>query len=163
MATDMSGRDRVAIGLMLYGGLRRAEAVAVTVDQIATIDGQPVIRNLHGKGGRVRTVPIPAWLFDEVYRLGMLDGPVLRNERGGPLSAGYLRDITRRHTAAVGLRDIAPHDLRRTKGAIAHAKGVPMTRIRDEYGHSSVLVTERYVGAGVDLKHPVCDALPEVG
>jgi site-specific recombinase XerD len=48
-------RDAALIGLVLGCGLRRSEAV------IQLREGHWVIADLFGKGGRLRTVPVPEW------------------------------------------------------------------------------------------------------
>ena len=48
---------------MLLGcALRRSEFAGLAVEQIQQRDGRWVVADLIGKGGRVRTIPIPAWV-----------------------------------------------------------------------------------------------------
>jgi integrase len=54
-------RDAAMIGLLLGCGLRRSEAVALRLDQIQLREGHWVVADLFGKGGRLRTVPVPGW------------------------------------------------------------------------------------------------------
>ena len=54
-------RDAAMIGLLLGCGLRRSEAVALRLEQIQLREGHWVVADLYGKGGRLRTVPIPGW------------------------------------------------------------------------------------------------------
>ncbi len=145
-------RDIVAIGLMLHCGLRRAEAAAVTVEHVQVLDGQPVLRNLIGKGGKMRTVRMPAWLFDACYRWMEIGGV-----RNGPLlgiGVDTLRNIAMKYAG------VQCHDLRRTVGALARAKGVPLETIRDMYGHASVVTTERYIGRDMNIGIAAGDVLP---
>src|SRR5262249_39709736 len=53
-------RDRAALALLVGCGLRRAECTAITVEHIQQREGRWVILDLRGKGGRLRTVPVPA-------------------------------------------------------------------------------------------------------
>ena len=55
-------RDRAILAVMLGAGLRRSEVAALTFEHIQQREGRWVIVDLVGKGGRVRTVPIPAWV-----------------------------------------------------------------------------------------------------
>src|SRR5215469_15043146 len=75
-------RDAVIIGLLLGCGLRRSEAVALRLDQIQLREDHWVIADLYGKGGRLRTVPVPGWckaLIDRWLRIsGVTEGLVLR-------------------------------------------------------------------------------------
>jgi integrase len=55
-------RDRAILALLVSCGLRRGEAVALTPEHIQQRDGRWVIVDLRGKHGRIRTVPVPAWV-----------------------------------------------------------------------------------------------------
>jgi integrase len=55
-------RDRALLALMIGCGLRRAEASEVTFEHIQQRDGRWAIVDLLGKGGRLRTVPMPGWV-----------------------------------------------------------------------------------------------------
>lgn len=53
--------------------------------------------------------------------------------------------IVRQHGRAAGLNAISAHDLRHTAASLAIDAGEPLHRLRDRLGHSSVLVTSRYL------------------
>jgi site-specific recombinase XerC len=62
-------RDAAILELLLGCGLRRSEVVALRLDQLQSREDHHVIVDLVGKGGRLRTVPVPwcnklidAWL-----------------------------------------------------------------------------------------------------
>ena len=59
--TLIGRRDRAILALLLGCGLRRAEACALTADQVVLMDGRTILMNVIGKGGRVRSVAVPAW------------------------------------------------------------------------------------------------------
>ena len=54
-------RDGAMLGLLLGCGLRRSEVVGLKLDQLQLRESHWVIIDLAGKGGRIRTVPVPNW------------------------------------------------------------------------------------------------------
>jgi site-specific recombinase XerD len=61
-------RDACLLALLIGCGLRRAEACALETAQLKTVAGRMVIRNLTGKGGRVRSVSVPQWAQRDIER-----------------------------------------------------------------------------------------------
>jgi integrase len=59
-------RDRALLALLLACGLRRHEAVALTLDHLQQREEHWAIVDLVGKGGHVRTVPVPDWVRTEL-------------------------------------------------------------------------------------------------
>jgi site-specific recombinase XerC len=55
-------RDLAMISVLLGCGLRRAELSGLEVDDLQIRQGHWAIIDLVGKGGHVRTVPMPAWV-----------------------------------------------------------------------------------------------------
>jgi site-specific recombinase XerC len=60
-STVKGKRDRAILAVLLGCALRRSEVAALTFEHLQQRDGRSVIVDLIGKGGRVRTVPMPAW------------------------------------------------------------------------------------------------------
>ena len=92
-------RDAALIGLLLGCGMRRSEAVALRLDQIQLREDHWVVADLYGKGGRLRTVPIPGWckaLIDRWLRTsGVTEGLVFRRiwKNRTELSRGVAPDV----------------------------------------------------------------------
>src|SRR5215469_5223080 len=59
-------RDRALLALLLACGLRRHEAVALTLGHLQQREEHWAIVDLMGKGGHVRTVPVPDWVRTEL-------------------------------------------------------------------------------------------------
>jgi len=59
-------RDRALLALLLACGLRRHEAVSLRLDHLQQREEHWAIVDLLGKGGHVRTVPIPDWVITEL-------------------------------------------------------------------------------------------------
>ncbi len=164
-------RDRLALGLLVAAGLRRAEAVALT---FADVKLQPVkgkmrtVLQVQGKGAKDRVVPISDNLANAIDKWAPVvggDGPILRSvdQAGGigdSLSAVGLFGIVRQHGAAIGKPELAPHDLRRTYTQLGYEAGVPVTQISKLLGHASIATTQRYLCLDLDLESTVSDFVP---
>src|SRR5580698_8589939 len=61
-ATTKGLRDRAILAVLLGCGLRRSEVAALTFGHVQQRDGRWCIVDLVGKHGRVRTIPMPAWV-----------------------------------------------------------------------------------------------------
>jgi integrase len=59
-------RDRPLLALLLACGLRRHEAVALTLDHLQQREEHWAIVDLVGKAGHIRTVPVPDWVRAEL-------------------------------------------------------------------------------------------------
>ena len=59
-------RDPALLALMLACGLRRHEVVALNLDHLQQREEHWAIVDLVGKGGHVRTVPVPDWVRNEL-------------------------------------------------------------------------------------------------
>src|SRR5467141_2931763 len=55
-------RDRAILALLLGCGLRRRELTELTVDHFQRREDHWAIVDLIGKGGHVRTIPVPSWV-----------------------------------------------------------------------------------------------------
>jgi integrase len=80
---DLRGRrDCAMIAVLLGCGLRRAEVAGLTVEDLQQQEDHWVIADLVGKGGHVRTVPVPTWVKVAVDRwltaAGISTGPIFR-------------------------------------------------------------------------------------
>jgi integrase len=155
-------RDRALLGFLLGCGLRRAELVSLDVGHIQLRDA--------GKGQRLRTVPVPAWvklLLDSwLQRAGIEAGPIFRPvNKGGQVLASRISEdtvwkVVRRYGAEIGQPELAPHDARRTCAKLCRAAGGELEQIQLLLGHASVLTTERYLGTRQNLAQAVNDHLP---
>jgi integrase len=174
--TFVGKRDRALLAVLIGCGIRREEACNLTFERIQMREARWVILDLIGKGGRIRTVPMPAWAkaaIDDwaqaadinsgtVFRIGYNPGPNYQcRERfmlGKPLAAPVIWKAVRRHAKKLGL-NIAPHDLRRTYAKLAHKGQSAIEQIQFSLGHSSVQTTEHYLGVEQDLTDAPCDHL----
>ena len=65
-STPRALRDHAMVAMLIGCGLRRAELLALTLESVQQREEHWVIADLVGKGGHVRTVPIPGWVKDAV-------------------------------------------------------------------------------------------------
>ncbi len=153
-------RDRVILALLAGCGLRRGEAIALTVEHVQQRDGRWAIVDLRGKHGRIRTVPVPAWvkqaidlwssaaeistgrLLRSLDRHGNLTGESMTPQAVLAVVSSYGRRL------GVGLK---PHDLRRTCAKLCRSAGGELEQIQLLLGHASVQTTERYLGTRQNL------------
>ena len=166
-STILGRRDAALVGLLLRCGLRRSEAVSLRLDQIQLREGRWVVADLYGKGGRLRTVPVPGWckaLIDRWLRAsGVSDGLVFRRiwKNRTELSRGISPDVVwttvKRYAQRIGVDHLAPHDLRRTCARLCHGAGGELEQIQFLLGHASVQTTERYIGCRQKFKDAVND------
>ena len=165
--TTLKGlRDRAILAVLLGCGLRRSEVAALTFTHLQLRDERWCIVDLVGKHGRVRTTPMPTWVkvaIDAWTRpAGASEGhvfrPVLQGDRVIGERLGVWK-MLQHYGGAIGVPDIAPHDLRRTCAKLCRAAGGELEQIQMLLGHASVQTTERYLGTRQDLIHAPNDAI----
>jgi integrase len=168
-ATAKGRRDRALLAALLGCGLRRKEAAALAVEHIQLREARWVIVDLVGKGGRVRSVPMPSWTkaaIDAwtsaaeitgglVFRATCKGGKVA----GDSMTAQSIFEVVRLYGAKIGVPELAPHDLRRTFAKLAHKGRAALEQIQLSLGHASVVTTEKYLGVRQDLTDAPCDHL----
>lgn len=167
-ATMRGRRDTAILAVLLGCGLRRSEATALTLEHVQQREGRWVICDLIGKHGRVRSVPMPAWVYAAVSlwvsSSGISTGRVFRsiNNRGqlgvGMTDVAVWQMVTT-YAARTGLGAIRPHDLRRTCAKLSRASGGELEQIQMLLGHASIQTTERYLGTRQDLQHSPNDGI----
>lgn len=160
-------RDHAMLALLLGCGLRRSELVGLDVSEVQMRQGHWAIVDLVGKGGHVRTVPIPAWVKEALdqwtsaagIKEGRLFRAVSRAGRvwGNGISQNVVWYVVKVGCERAGLERIAPHDLRRTCARLCHTSGGELEQIQFLLGHASVQTTERYLGCKQNLGQPVND------
>jgi len=164
-----SKRDYAMIAVLLGCGLRRAEVAGLAVEHIQQREEHWVIADLVGKGGHVRTVPVPTWVKLAVDNwltaAGISTGPVFRAinkaQRIAPngFSPKVIWGVVKGGSSKCGLDRVAPHDLRRTCARLCHEAGGELEQIQFLLGHVSVQTTERYLGCKQRLRNAVNDRI----
>ena len=58
--------NRALLSLLIGCGLRRAEVTTLQLEDLQLREGHWVIADLRGKGGHIRTIPVPQWVKEAV-------------------------------------------------------------------------------------------------
>ena len=169
-------RDSAMLALLLGCGLRRSGLIGLRLNDLQKRDDHWAIIDLFGKGGHIRTVPVPAWVkacLDEWLSAAKIeDGMVFHcvSRTGKVWGSGITEKVVwwvvRECAKKAGIEKLAPHDLRRTCARLCHSAGGELEQIQFLLGHRSVETTERYLGSRQRLVHAVNDNLgiePEYG
>ena len=163
-------RDRALLALLLACGLRRHEAVALELDHLQQREEHWAIVDLVGKGGHVRTVPVPDWVrieLDDWLATAAIDRgkPFRRVNKVGRtwedgMTVKAVWHIVKESAERIGAaKTLAPDDLRRTCARLCHASGGELEQIQFLLGHLSVQTTERYLGCKQRIRSPVNDRI----
>jgi integrase len=158
-------RNYCVLAILLGCGLRRSELADLQLEQVQMREGRWVLADLRGKGRRVRTVAVPAWVKEAIdgwaKASAITSGRLIRRTTiaAEGLSTNAIWRIVQQHAAAIGVPSFSPHDLRRTCAKLCRAKGGRIEQIQAMLGHSSIATTERYLGTIQDLKPAVNDDL----
>jgi integrase len=168
LSTVKGVRDSAILAVLLGAGVRRGEAASLAFEHLQQREERWVIADLVGKHGRIRTVPIPAWVDAAISRwaaaVGLSTGRVFRalDKRGRirseRLSAQSIFNILKIYAAKTGVL-VTPHDIRRTYAHLAYKGHAPLEQIQFSLGHASIVTTELYLGIRQDLRDGPCDHL----
>src|ERR1700674_1412656 len=160
-------RDRAILALLIGCGLRRAELVGLETEDFQVREEHWVIADLIGKGRHIRTVPVPAWAKRAVdewsdaakISTGALFRRVGKLEKiwGAGLTPKAVWHIVKGAAKRADIKNLAPHDLRRTCARLCHLAGGELEQIQFLLGHASVQTTEHYLGCKQKLRHAVND------
>lgn len=160
-------RDAAIIGVLYICGLRRAELVALDVDDFNAQDGTLTIRG--GKGHKQRLTyvtggaltALKAWLTERGAQSGALFTPI---QKGGKIvirrmtaQAVYL--MLKKRAEQADVADFSPHDMRRTFVGDLLDRGADIVTVSKLAGHSDVKTTARYDRRPEDAKRKAAELL----
>ena len=169
------------IRLAAYSGLRAGEIAGLRVRRLDLLRGRvevaetltdvdgTLVSNATTKSGKVRTVPIPKFIADELAPLlagKTPDDYVFTSPEGGPLRhSNFYRRLFRPGVERAGLPDgVRFHDLRHTYAGFLIAEGAHPKAIMERMGHSSITVTlDRYGHLLPSLEEHLTNALDVSG
>ncbi|WP_214699834.1 tyrosine-type recombinase/integrase [Exiguobacterium sp. s57] len=146
----VSIRNKLAVYLLLYTGVRVTELVSIRLNDI---DGLTHTLTVRGKGGKVREISLrhDVMVLIDRYVKGerMLSRHsesqyLLLSQRGGRLHRDAIRDWLAKITDDVGVQHLHPHLFRHTFATRLIRKGVDLTTVSRLTGHASVNMTAKY-------------------
>ena len=133
-------RNRAILAMLIGCCLRRAEVVTVAVEDFELREDHWGLADLIGKGGHMRTVPVPVWVKAAVdvwmssakLQSGVLFRPVDKTGkvRGSSFTAKVIWSIVRKAGTDCGFGTVAPHGLRRTCTRLCHQAGGELEQIQ---------------------------------
>src|SRR5262245_22802550 len=142
-------RDAVVLALGLAAGLRRAEIAGL---DLADADLDREVVRVHGKGNKVREVPVKggtleaiwAWLGCRGTEAGPLVCPVGKGGRVElrRLAPQAILRVCEKRGREAGLAGFAAHDLRRSYISALLDQGIDLSLASDLAGHTSPTTTK---------------------
>ena len=128
-----------------------------------------MIVDLVGKGGHIRTIPIPEWVkqaIDEWLRASRVtEGRVFRRVCrtgmvwGTDMSEKVVWHVVKQYAGQLGISKLAPHDSRRSCARLCPSAGGELEQIQFLLGHVSVQTTEKYLGCKQRFREAVNDVI----
>jgi len=143
-------RDAAIIALLYSAGLRRAELARLDLEDYNAQTGELKVR---GKRRKERLLPIEGgaaealadWLAVRGDHAGALLCRIRKGGRlSGRLSTQAVWHIVQERAKAAGVRDVSPHDFRRTFVSDLLDAGADIAIVQRLAGHANVNTTARY-------------------
>jgi integrase/recombinase XerD len=141
-------RNFLILRLLYLAGLRVSELCQLcwkdTVPRGET--GQITVQ---GKGGKVRTILLPATLWEQLQQLRVdasASDPVFRSKNGKLLERTRVFRIVKAAAQRAGINGkVSPHWLRHAHASHSLDRGAPLHLTQRTLGHSRIGTTERYL------------------
>ena len=169
-------RDRAVLELLYGCGLRSQEVIALGMADVRPAQAQLIV---HGKGGKMRIVPLGEEAADALRRYLERGRPhlvagsgaepragadrrlLILSCRGRGLLTSDIRRLVVKYSLGAGLEAASPHMLRHAYATHMLERGADLRVIQELLGHASVSTTQVYThvsGAHLrrtyDLHHP---------
>jgi integrase/recombinase XerD len=151
IALEPNPRNR-AVLLTLYGsGVRVSELSGMRWGHLQPRDGGAGQVAVFGKGGKTRSILLPASVWVAIHGLRRGDGddaPVFRSRKNRPLCGAQVTRVVKAAARRAGVaRAATSHFLRHAHASHSLERGAPIHLVQATLGHSSVATTGRYLHA----------------
>jgi integrase len=156
-------RNRLIVLLSIKAGLRAAEIANLTWEMVLTPAAEigPAIE-LHDRAAKKsggRLIPIHPELRDTLAHLRRQTtaaGPVVRSQRGRPMTPVSIVNWFAKAYRTIGLRGCSSHSDRRTfitrAARLVHNAGASLRDVQLLAGHRSIQTTQRYIDGDTDAQ-----------
>jgi integrase len=156
-------RNRVIVLLAAKAGLRAVEIAQLTWDMVldptGSIGSVIELRDIAAKNGSGRLIPAHPDLRQALaayHSLSTANGPLIRSERGGPMTPLSIVVWFNRAFRNVGLNGCSSHSGRRTfitrAARLVHKAGGSLRDVQLLAGHRSIQTTQRYIDGDSDVQ-----------
>lgn len=147
---EPSLRNQLILDFLYKTGARVSELCALKWRDI--VDRKALLQaTVFGKGGRTRTILLPAGLSARMrsYRQNSSpESPVFQSAEGGALHRSQVYRIVRAAAQRCGLENsVSPHWFRHAHASHALDHGAPTHLVQQTLGHASLATTGRYAHA----------------
>jgi integrase len=156
-------RNRLIVLLSVKAGLRAAEIAKLSWDMVLGPSGEVgatlELQDRIAKRGGGRSVPLHADLRQaliDARQISGAQGPVIRSERGGPMTPLSIVLWFSRAYKVLGFDGCSSHSGRRTfitrAARMVHKAGGSLRDVQLLAGHRSIQTTQRYIDGDSDVQ-----------
>jgi integrase/recombinase XerD len=150
LALETDARNAALLRLVYAAGLRVSEACSLRWRDLAA-NKEAGQANVFGKGGKTRTILLPASVWRGLQALrndASPDAPLFPSRKGGSIGEVQAWRIVKAAAARAGLsRDVSTHWLRHAHASHALDRGAPIALVQATLGHANLATTGRYTHA----------------
>ena len=150
-----AARDRAIVAVSFMAGLRAKEIAALTIDNVRDEHGKIrdefVLSKEQTKGRKARRVFVSQKLKKELeaylerVELRKSCTALFRSQKGRPFSANTMCQLFLNIYEEAGMEGASSHTGRRSLITRLAAKGVGVRVLAELAGHSSVVITQKYI------------------
>jgi integrase len=157
-------RNEVLVLLSVKAGLRAGEIANLTWPMVADPTGEVgrsmELQDCIAKKGSGRVIPIHPELHEALVKLAQfnpeLREPIIRSERGGPMTSVSIVCWFAKAYRTIGLEGCSSHSGRRTfitrAARLVHKAGGSLRDVQLLAGHRSIQTTQRYIEGDTDAQ-----------